>query len=137
MARRVFLSFVEEDLGLVNLFRGQAKSKNNQLEFSDYSVKVPYNSTDADYIKQQIKDRINNVSVTLCLIGKKTYLSKWVDWEIETSALLKKGIVGVRLDKLGILEIPKSLMMRSAIILSWDTTRILDAIEKAAIKAGY
>lgn len=41
MARNVFLSFVEEDLDLVNLFRGQVKNENNDLEFSDYSVKEP------------------------------------------------------------------------------------------------
>jgi hypothetical protein len=45
VARRVFLSFVEEDLTSVNLFRGQAKNKNSDLEFSDYSVMDPYDST--------------------------------------------------------------------------------------------
>lgn len=37
MAKHVFLSFVEEDLELVRLFRGQAKNKNSDLEFDDYS----------------------------------------------------------------------------------------------------
>ena len=47
MARRVFLSFVVEDLDLVNLFRGQAKNKKNDLEFSDYSVKIQFYISDA------------------------------------------------------------------------------------------
>jgi hypothetical protein len=51
---RTFLSFVEEDLDRVNLFRGQARNKNFDLEFADYSVREPYNSANADYIKQQI-----------------------------------------------------------------------------------
>ena len=39
---RAFLSFVEEDLNLVNLFRGQAKNDNNDLDFADYSIKDPF-----------------------------------------------------------------------------------------------
>lgn len=31
---RAFLSFVEEDLNVVNLFRGQAKNNNSDLELS-------------------------------------------------------------------------------------------------------
>jgi len=88
---------VEEDLNIVNLFRGQAKARNNQLEFSDHSLKVPFNSSEADYIKNKIKEKISGVSVLLCLIGKTTYASKWVEWEVEKSAVLKKGIVGVLL----------------------------------------
>jgi hypothetical protein len=44
MVRHVFLSFVEEDLDRVNLFRGQAKRKNSELEFDDYSVKEAFDS---------------------------------------------------------------------------------------------
>jgi hypothetical protein len=36
MFKHVFLSFVEEDLASVVLFRGQAKNKNSNLEFDDY-----------------------------------------------------------------------------------------------------
>lgn len=35
-----FLSFVEEDLNVVNLFRGQAKSEHSDLEFADYSINM-------------------------------------------------------------------------------------------------
>ncbi len=47
---RAFLSFVEEDLNVVNLFRGQAKNQNSDLEFADYSIKEPFDSTNANYI---------------------------------------------------------------------------------------
>src|SRR5215471_597740 len=97
MARRVFLSFVAEDLQLVNAFRGQAKSEKSDLEFDDHSVKEPFDSTNAYYIRQQIKDQIRRVSVTVCLIGYTTVSSKWVDWETATASELGKGLVGVRL----------------------------------------
>lgn len=84
MQRHVFLSFVE-DLQLANLFRGQVKRENAALEFADYSVKVPFESYNADYIRQEIKNLINKVSVTVCLIGRTTYTSTWVNWEIATT----------------------------------------------------
>src|SRR5436305_2149430 len=85
MAKRVFLSFVVEDQSLVTLFRGQAKNKNNDLEFSDYSVQEPYESDNAAYIRAKICERIRAASVTICLIGETTYKSKWVDWEVRAS----------------------------------------------------
>ena len=81
-ARHIFLSFAEEDLERVRLFRGQARNKNSALSFDDYSVKVPYNSTNAAYIKSRIIERIRASSVLVCLIGRQTHRSSWVDWEI-------------------------------------------------------
>ena len=137
MARNVFLSFVEEDLKLVNLFRGQAKNQNNDLEFSDYSVKEPFDSENADYIRQEIRNLIKKVSVTLCLIGETTYKSKWVDWEIRTSAALGKGLVGVRLHSSSKDIVPQSLKDNKAEIVDWNIKEIVQAIERAAKKAGY
>ena len=131
MARHVFLSFVEEDLNLVNLFRGLAKNANNDLEFDDYSVKVPYNSKDADYIKQQIRNKIDGASVTVCLIGHSTHKSEWVDWEIVASNSKKKGIVGVRLHSSALDIPPPFLKSTGAKIVDWSITDIVRAIENA------
>lgn len=137
MARNVFLSFVEEDIYLVNLFRGQAKNENNDMEFSDYSVKEPFDSENADYIKQQIRNLIKKVSVTLCLVGETTYKSKWVNWEIRTSSELGKGLVGVKLHSSPKDIIPQALKDNGAEIVDWDIKEIIHAIERAAKKAGY
>jgi hypothetical protein len=92
---RTFLSFVEEDLTLVNLLRGQAKNTHLDLEFADYSVREPYNSTNAYYIKQQIAPKIRGASLTMCLYGPTTYTSSWVDWELTTALAFGKPIMGV------------------------------------------
>src|SRR5659263_263899 len=97
MAKHVFLSFVEEDLNGANLFRGQAKNKNSNLEFDDYSVKVAYNSANAEYIRSQITEKIRSASVTICLIGQTTAASAWVAWEIQKSVALGNKVIGVRL----------------------------------------
>lgn len=94
---RSFLSFVEEDLNLVNLFRGQAKNDNLDLEFADYSIKEPFDSRNADYIARGISSQIKLCSLTICLYGPTTYNSKWVDWELDKSIELGKPIMGVYL----------------------------------------
>ena len=132
MVRNVFLSFVEEDLNLANLFRGQARNVNNDLEFRDYSVKEPFNSSSAEYIKQQIRNLIDNVSVTLCLIGYNTHTSNWVNWEIETSALKLKGLVGVRLHSSQNDIPPSDLGKYNGRVVNWDIPSIVRAIEQAA-----
>jgi len=92
---RAFLSFIEEDLNVVNLFRGQAKNDNSDLEFADYSIKEPFNSTNADYIARGITDQIRLAGLTICLYGPTTYTSKWVDWELRKTIELKKPVMGV------------------------------------------
>ena len=92
-----FLSFVEEDLNLVNLFRGQAKSQHTDLEFADYSIKQPFNSSNANYIARSITSQLRLASLTVCLYGPTTYTSKWVDWELRKSMELGKPIMGVNL----------------------------------------
>ena len=58
-SRHVFISFDHEDLNEVNLFRGQAKNDKVDLQFDDHSVKEPFDSTNADYIKRQIREKID------------------------------------------------------------------------------
>jgi hypothetical protein len=129
MAKRAFLSFVVEDKDLVTLFRGQAKNKNNDLEFSDYSVKEPYNSSNRDYIKSQIKPRISAASVTICLIGDTTSKSDWVDWELRVSKELGNRVLGVRLHSDASKDpTPKALTDLKASVMNWDIAAIVKAI---------
>src|SRR6266853_3793709 len=92
---RAFLSFVEEDLNVVNLFRGQAKNQSSDLEFADYSIKEPFDSTNANYIASGITAQLKLASLTVCLYGPATYTSKWVDWELRKTLELQKPIMGV------------------------------------------
>jgi hypothetical protein len=92
---RAFLSFVEEDLNLVNLFRGQAKNDNLDLEFADYSIKEPFESVNANYIARGITEQLTFSTITVCLYGPTTHTSKWVNWELKKSLELGKPIMGV------------------------------------------
>ena len=94
-ATHVFISFSAEDMNEVNLLRGQAKNENSDLAFDDYSVKKAYNSEDADYIKRQIRDKIDKASVTVVFLSPNAATSEWVNWEIAESIKRGKGVVGV------------------------------------------
>jgi hypothetical protein len=128
MPRHVFLSFVEEDLDLVRLFRGQAKNENSALTFDDYSVKVPYTSEDAAYIRGKIKAKIQACSVLVCLVGEHTHKSEWVNWEIRTASDLGKEIVGVRLNKLRDDLLPEALSAVRAKVCPWEVAKIVALI---------
>jgi|SRR5690242_3533732 len=93
--RNIFISFAYEDIGTVNLRRGQAKNENIPLEFNDWSVSEPIDSDRATYIKQKISDRIAQSSVTVVFLSDYAHKSPWVAWEIEESLRQKKHVVGV------------------------------------------
>jgi len=93
--RNVFISFANEDKSLVELLRGQAKHEDSTLEFNDWSLREPFDSKRADYIRQGIRERIRQASVTLVYVSDYTASSKWVNWEIEESLRLGKKVVGI------------------------------------------
>ncbi|MFV0514733.1 MAG: TIR domain-containing protein [Jhaorihella sp.] len=93
--RNVFISFATEDLNEVNLLRAQAKNENSDIEFNDHSVRAPYNSERAEYIRQKITERINRSSVTVVYVSDKTAESQWVSWEVQKSLDLGKKVVAV------------------------------------------
>lgn len=93
--RNVFISFATEDMDEVNLLRAHAKNENSDIEFNDHSVREPYDSDRAPYIKQKITERIERTSVTVVYLSASTAASKWVKWEVEKSLELGKRVVAV------------------------------------------
>lgn len=93
--RNVFISFATEDMDEVNLLRGQAKNEKSDIEFNDHSVREPYNSERAEYIKHKISERIERTSTTVVYLSKNTAQSRWVRWEVEKSLKLGKRVIAV------------------------------------------
>jgi len=131
MAIRAFLSFVEEDLNLVNLFRGQAKLRDSKLDFHDYSIKIPFNSTNAEYIGRGITDQIKLCTLCACLYGPTTYQSAWVNWELNKAIQLGKPLMGVCLYSDGRVKYyPAPLEHWPK--MSWDIPQIVATMENLA-----
>lgn len=123
----VFLSFHMEDGALVNLFRGQAKNKRLSLKFRDHSIKEP---SDRAWKKQGEK-KIRQSSVTICLIGHKTYRSKPVNWEMRKSIELDKGVMGVYLVD-GSPPLPEVLKENSITPVRWKMDEIMNEIRRVS-----
>ena len=132
--RSVFISFATEDLNEVNLLRGQAKNENAAFEFIDRSLQEPFDSDRAEYIKQGIRDRINQSSVTLVYLSPQAANSKWVDWEIRESVRLGKGIVGVFQGGAPPALLPQAFNEFKTSIVPWKHEAIAKAIESASRK---
>ncbi|MDF0750157.1 TIR domain-containing protein [Marinobacter sp. 71-i] len=93
--RNVFISFAAEDIDDVNLLRAHAKNENSDIEFSDHSVRKPYDSEQADYIRRKIAERIARSSTTVVYISENTAQSQWVAWEVQKSLELGKRVIAV------------------------------------------
>ena len=130
--RNVFISFVEEDLTEVNLLRGQARNENSNLEFNDRSLKKPFDSKDAEYIKRGIRERIRQCSVTICYVTENTTKSKWVDWEIRESIRLGKDVIAMHKGDAPPRNLPLAIKEFGIKPIPWSQEVITKAIERAA-----
>lgn len=133
VSRHVFISFDHEDLDEVNLLRGQAKNDKMDLQFDDHSVKEPYDSTNADYIKRNIREKIDRCSVTLVYLTDKTASSRWVNWEIEESLRRGKGVIGV-FKGTPPTRMPQAFQQNGCKAVKWEHAALVKAIEDASTK---
>ncbi len=98
--KTIFISYdYEKDKHYKNLLVAWDANKEFDFSFYDGSVTAAIDSTDAAYIKSQIKQKISACTHLLCLVGKETHKSKWVEWEIKTAVELKKKLIAVKIDK--------------------------------------
>ena len=93
--KNVFISFAAEDMNEVNLLRAQAKNDNSDIEFNYHSVRAPYDSKRAEYIREKISERIKRCSTTVVYLSDSTAQSRWVKWEVEQSLKLGKAVIAV------------------------------------------
>lgn len=75
------------------------KKVSNESTFSDNDWEEVKRKTDSE-IKKWIDSQLKMRSCLIVLIGATTSNRKWVKYEIEKAYELKKGIVGIYIDKL-------------------------------------
>ena len=131
-SRHVFISFAHEDLDTVNMLRGQAKNDNIPINFDDHSVKEPFDSKNADYIKSQIRDKIDRSSVMVVYLSNKAAESKWVNWEIEESVRKGKGVIGVYSGDNPPSKLPSAFLANKCKAVRWSHKDLPKVIEDAS-----
>jgi hypothetical protein len=98
MARRVFFSFhYERDVWRANVVRNSWVPKGNYIEagFIDSAEFEKIKKKGDQAIKKWIDEQLEGTSVTVVLIGAKTYSRKWVRYEIIKSFDRGNGLLGV------------------------------------------
>ena len=117
--RNVFISFAMEDLDEVNLLRAHAKNEKSDIEFNDYSVREPYDSERAEYIRQKITERIERASVTVVYLSESTPQSEWVKWEVEKSLSLGKRVVAMHASDKPPTQLPAWISEKKIGLVPW------------------
>lgn len=117
---RVFISFHIEDEAQVNLLRYQSKNS-DKMEFTDYSVKEPFD----DKWKTRCTERIKQSSVVVVAIGEDTHKREAVLWEIRKAHELGKPVIGMRIHSDKNHKIPQPMLDHGDKVLPWK----LDALQ--------
>lgn len=98
--KNIFISYdYDNDRAYKSLLLAWDAHKQFEFNFTDHSADISINSTNAAVIKRAISIKISNAKYFLCIAGKKTYKSNWVDWEIKKAVELKKKIIIVKTNK--------------------------------------
>jgi hypothetical protein len=119
MAPRAFISFEMEDRWARDFLVQHAHDKRNDIDFVDYSVQNPFDSS----WKTQCKERIARTKGTIVLIGPTTYKSDAVLWEIAESARQDKYMFGIQINRDKTHPIPGGLP--AANVIRWDFDQIV------------
>ncbi|MCC4113886.1 TIR domain-containing protein [Aromatoleum toluclasticum] len=119
--RNVFISFATEDMDEVNLLRAHAKNENSDIEFNDHSVREPYDSERAEYIKRKIGERIARSSITVVYLSESTAQSRWVEWEVQKSLELGKRVIAIHSGDRFSERHPKWLVEHNIKVVSWSS----------------
>ena len=118
--RNVFISFASEDLREVNLLRANAKNENSDIEFSDHSVREPFDSKRASYVKKKISERISRCSYCVVHLSDHTSRSPWVKWEVEKSLSLGKTVVATHTGEKRPERLPSWIRSNDIRIVPWS-----------------
>ncbi len=119
MARpRAFISFEMEDRWARDFLVQHAKSANNDVDFSDYSVKDPFDSQ----WKSECAKRIALTKGTIVLVGPTTWKSEAVLWEIAETIRQDHYIFGIQINKDKTHSIPGGLPGGN--VIRWDFDQI-------------
>lgn len=129
--KHIFISFANEDKDEINLLRGQAKNDNSSLHFDDYSLKKAFNSIDADYIKQGIREKIDRCSVVIVYLSDHAASSKWVNWEIEEAIKKGKKVIGVYKGDNVPTKIPFAFKTNNCEAIKWEQKALMRAIDNS------
>jgi len=116
---RAFISFEMEDGWARDFLIQQAKDRKNDVQFIDYSIQDPFDSS----WKTQCKERIARTKGTIVLVGGTTYRSDAVLWEVQETLRQNHYLFGIQISRDTTHPIPRGLP--DANVIRWDFEQIV------------
>lgn len=95
MAKRIFIAFASEDEYARDFLIGQAKNHDSPFEWTDMSVKEPY---DEDW-REKVKSRIAGCDGVMALLSKNSLTATGQLYEIQTAKDEDKPLIGIYVSK--------------------------------------
>lgn len=89
--KRMFISFAIEDKWARDYLVGQAKNENSPFEFTDMSVKEPWD----DSWKTRCRTRIRGCAGAIAFVSKNTKNAAGQLWEVKCAKEEEKAIRGI------------------------------------------
>lgn len=120
MSKRIFISFAVEDKTLRDLLVGQAKNDKSPFEFTDMSVKEPWDSE----WKTKCRTKIKGCDGMIIIVTKNSKTASGQLWEVKCAkeeSIPRKGIYGYSDNKPATL--PDELSGISIVNWSWDNIK--------------
>lgn len=146
MARRVFFSFdYDRDLWRANQVRSShVVAESDVAGFFDRSEYEDAKRAGAKAIRSLILKHLNGTTVTVVLIGSRTALSPWVEYEIQQSTARKNGLLGIYIhhlkDRPGLTASrrgPTPLLPAGVEFPAYDWDEDVDRFRSAVDAAGW
>jgi len=94
-SKRVFVGFAVEDKQYRDLLRGQSKLGDCPIDYTDFSVKEPWDSS----WKTRCRQRISGCDGVIALLSKNVKNADGARWEIKCAIGEGVPILGVRIFK--------------------------------------
>ena len=85
----VFVAFAIEDERSRDFLKGQSLNTNSPFEYTDMSVKEPY---DVSW-KERVRTRIRRSDGVIAVVSKNSHTSTGQKWEIQCAREEKKGVL--------------------------------------------
>ena len=120
----VFIAFAKEDEGIRNLFTGQKVHPDTPFEFTDMSVKEPYESE----WKEKVRTRIRRSDGVIALISSNTPKAAGQLWEITCAVEEDKPLYGIWIEE-GYRTKPSEMANAPCYNWTWENiANIIDAL---------
>jgi len=115
MTKRIFIAFAKEDERIRDLIKGQSLHVDTPFEYTDMSVKEPYDSE----WKEHVRTRIKGSDGVIALLSKNSPNADGELWEIQCAIDEGKPLVGLFIYKDDRTK-PTIMNGQSCITWTWD-----------------